>query len=274
MKTFEEQYLEMLRDLVEHGNQVQGRTKCDYVSLFGRMLTFEVSENNFPLLTTRKMSDFWADEFKAFVVKFGTNISDFEKYGHIWKSWADDNGNLGPLYGEQLRRQYPKIKEQMRDIVLGVDRSSHRRLVITMWKYDELQNMGLPPCHGTAIQFNIDEYNKKINMYCHQRSADVVLGLPHNVPYYALMLIGIVDYINFELVKNRNGDGSYTCGVMNYSLGDYHYYSNQIEGITEQLTRQPLAVPKIYAPFNYNYGEVKLINYKYHPPIKFPAAEV
>jgi thymidylate synthase len=281
MQTFEEQYLEVLRDVYLTGRGLKDRTGVGCKYKFGHMFRFDVSGNEFPLLTTRKMSDFWLYEFNAFCIERSTNISSLGKYSKIWENWADENGELGPLYGEQMRKQLPALLEQMKDYVLEVEGSEKnaRRLCMTMWNVEQLSDMRLTPCHGTVIQFDINRCDLfgsqgcyRLDMYAHQRSADLVLGLPHNIAYYTVLMHYICEYINdYCLVNNINK--MIKPQTMNYSLGNYHIYNNQFEGVEEQLHRLPYDVPSIKYNLQ-NPLESNVKGYKYHPSIKFPSAAV
>lgn len=256
----EYQYLDLLKELLEKGSYREGRNGGVY-SLFGRQMRFNLQEG-FPLLTTKKV------HFKSIVAELlwmlsgSTNNNDLLKEGvTIWNEWADEDGDLGPIYGKQWRN-FSGV-DQIYKLIQGLINDPYgRRHVVSAWNPSELQDMSLPPCH-CLFQFHVD--NGKLSCQLYQRSADFYLGSPFNIASYALLTHLIANETNLEV------------GDFVYSLGDVHLYANHIEQAKEQLTRTPYPFPEIDFPrdkpmFDLHWKDIMLLDYVSHPAIKAPVS--
>jgi len=259
-----QQYLDLVSDVLGTGNYKQNRTGVPTYSVFGRQLRFNL-QDGFPLLTTRRIF------FKAVVAELlwflsgDTNVKALQSQGiHIWDEWADENGELGPVYGAQWTHWQPGDINQIQNTVdlLKTDPNS-RRIVVDAWNVGYLPRMSLPPCHF-AFQF----YTRGIYLDCHfiMRSTDVVLGLPFNIASYALltcMMAQVTGYLPGELI---------------WTGGDVHVYTNHSQGLREQLTRPPRLLPRISLNkhvtdiFAFKIDDILLTDYYPHAHIKFPIA--
>jgi thymidylate synthase len=281
-----EQYHSLLKHVMENGSDRMDRTGVGVRSVFGYQMRFDLTKG-FPLVTTKRM--FWkglVEEFLWMVVKGSTNINDLpENVQHWWSPWADQNGDLGPIYGERFRRvvsvkeissefkyldrskKYSvKIFDPIKETIANIIHDPFsRRHVISMWDHSLLEDMKLPPCHGTVIQFYISTCNK-LSCHVYVRSNDLLLGCPVNIGFYSLLT-----HIVAQLTNKTVGD-------LIYSIGDAHIYHNHFDQVNEQLSREPYELPQLWLNPNirdidsFKYEDIKLINYKSHPPIKAPIA--
>lgn len=262
-----QQYLDLMKDIMESGHEKSDRTGTGTLSLFGRQLRFDLRKG-FPLVTTKKV------HWKAVVhellwfLKGSTNIKYLrENKVKIWDEWADENGDLGPIYGKQWRSwidakgyEIDQLAEIIQDIKETPD---SRRLLVSAWNVGELPKMALPPCH-LLYQFYVAEGRLSCMMY--QRSCDVFLGVPFNIASYALLT---------HMVSQVTG---HSPGELVMVLGDVHLYKNHLEQATLQLTREPYDLPQLTLDpdiddiDNFNFDHIVLHNYQYHPPIKAPIA--
>jgi thymidylate synthase len=263
----ERAYLDMLRDILENGAEQHDRTGVGTLSVFGRQLRCDLSEG-FPLLTTKKV------HFKSIAIELlwflrgETNVRWLQERGvSIWDEWADENGDLGPVYGKQWRRwegpdgteidQLSNILEQIKS------NPSSRRLIVSGWNPADVPNMALPPCH-TLYQFNIA--NGKLSCQLYQRSADMFLGVPFNIASYALLTAMVAQVCGLE-------PGEYI-----HTFGDAHIYSNHMDQVREQLSRTPKALPKLHLNpdakdlFAFEYEDITLEGYDPLPRIAAPVA--
>lgn len=273
------QYLDLLQKILDEGEYKDDRTGTGTISLFGHQMRFNL-QDGFPLVTTKKV------HFKSIVheliwmINGDTNIKYLNDNGvKIWDEWADDNGDLGPIYGEQWRRWgrpgfgEPTI-DQLRKAIYDIQENpDSRRIIVTAWQPSVLPdnklsfwenvdkgNAALPPCH-CFFQFYVS--NNKLSCQMYQRSADVFLGVPFNIASYALLTHIIATICHLDV------------GDFIHTFGDVHIYQNHIDQVLTQLKRDPLPLPKIeidkniWSGYSYiNPNHIKLIDYKSHPVIK------
>lgn len=261
------QYLDLLRHIMEHGTVKSDRTGVGTKSVFGYQMRFNLAEG-FPLLTTKKVHLRSIIHELLWFIAGDTNI----KYLHdnkvtIWDEWADENGDLGPVYGHQWRSwatpQGGKI-DQLANVVEQLKKNPNsRRHIVSAWNPGEVDNMALPPCHA-MFQFYVAD--NKLSCQLYQRSADVFLGVPFNIASYALLTQMIAQVCGYEL------------GEFVHTLGDTHIYLNHFEQVDTQLSREPRELPKmeinpdVKSIFDFKYEDFNLINYDPHPVIKAPIA--
>ncbi len=268
------QYLDLIRQVLENGDEKQDRTGTGTLSLFGMQSKYDLREG-FPLVTTKKvLFDAVLRELLWFL-RGSTNIhDDLAQHTPIWNAWADEKGELGPIYGYQWRKwpQYKKDPvtgemevtpiDQMR-IALDTIKNNpdSRRIIVSAWNVSDLDRMALPPCHA-FFQFYVCRGRLDLQLY--QRSADLALGVPFNIAGYALLLLMAAQECGLEP------------GIFTHTLGDAHIYTNHIEGLRRQLEREPHPLPRVkVAPkpfFDLTFDDFKLIDYTHHPFIKFPVA--
>lgn len=258
-----QQYLDLLADILEHGVVRPDRTGTGTKSLFGYQMRFNL-ENGFPLLTTKKL------HLKSIIYELiwflngDTNVKFLQDHGvRIWNEWADENGDLGPVYGAQWRSWRTAdgvIIDQISQLIEQLRSTPHsRRLIISAWNVGELDRMALPPCHA-LFQFHVAD--GKLSCQLYQRSADVFLGVPFNIASYALLTMMVAQVCDL-------GFGDFV-----HTLGDAHLYLNHIEQAKLQLTRKPYPLPKmkinpkVQSIFEYSYEDFDLLNYQSHPHIK------
>lgn len=261
------QYLDLLRHIMEHGTVKSDRTGVGTKSVFGYQMRFNLAEG-FPLLTTKKVHLRSIIHELLWFIAGDTNI----KYLHdnkvtIWDEWADENGDLGPVYGHQWRSwatpQGGKI-DQLANVVEQLKKNPNsRRHIVSAWNPGEVDNMALPPCHA-MFQFYVAD--NKLSCQLYQRSADVFLGVPFNIASYALLTQMVAQVCGYEL------------GEFVHTLGDTHIYLNHFEQVETQLSREPRELPKmeinpdVKSIFDFKYEDFNLINYDPHPVIKAPIA--
>ena len=263
----ENAYLDLLEDILRNGERQDDRTGVGTLSVFGRQLRCDLSKG-FPLLTTKKVhSKSIAIELFWFL-RGDTNIRWLQDRGvKIWDEWADENGDLGQVYGKQWRRwtgpdgteidQLTNIIEQIRN------NPASRRLIVSGWNPADVPNMALPPCH-TLYQFNVS--NGKLSCQLYQRSADMFLGVPFNIASYALLTHLVAQVCDLEV-------GDYI-----HTFGDAHIYTNHMDQVREQLSRTPRALPKLAVNpdkkdlFAFEYEDIAIEGYDPHPRISAPVA--
>lgn len=262
----EYQYLDLVRDIMANGVTRMDRTGTGTRGVFGRQIRFDLSQG-FPLLTTKKV------HFKSVAVELlwflrgDTNIKYLKDHGvSIWDEWADENGDLGPVYGKQWRSWAApdgRVIDQMRQLIENLKTNPHsRRHVISAWNPSEVEDMALPPCH-CLFQFFVAE--GKLSCQLYQRSADVFLGVPFNIASYALLTHMVAQAVGLEV------------GDFVHSFGDVHLYLNHFEQAHTQLSRDPLPFPTLkLAPqtdlFGFDYADIELIGYQSHGALKAPVA--
>jgi thymidylate synthase len=276
---FEElQYLQLMAKLLarsEHpGTLIPDRTGTGRYGLFGAQMRFNLREGRLPLLTTKKVFTKGIIHELIWLISGNTNIKYLSDNDvHIWDEWADEDGNLGPVYGKQWRywqetdRNPPYMGDtidQLANVIkdLKENRFSTRHIV-SAWNPQDVQFMALPPCH-TMFQFHVNTENE-LSCQLYQRSADVPIGIPFNIASYAILT---------HMIAKVCG---YTPGDFVHTLGDYHIYANQIEGVREQLSRLPYEFPKIEIANksdidDFTFDDIKIIGYKSHPTIKMPVS--
>jgi thymidylate synthase len=261
------QYLELLRHVRTRGVPKDDRTGTGTISVFGYQMRFDLSEG-FPAITTKKL------HFRSIIgellwfLQGDTNIHSLHEHGvSIWDEWADEDGNLGPIYGYQWRSwptadgrhvdQISRVLEQIKS------NPSSRRHIVSAWNVGEIEKMALPPCH-TLFQFYVADGRLSCQLY--QRSADIFLGVPFNIASYALLTLMVA-----QIVGLKPGDFVHT-------LGDAHLYRNHLDQADLQLTRAPRPLPqmKIKAEvdslFDFQYEDFEIVGYDPHPGIRAPVA--
>lgn len=261
------QYLDLLRHIQAEGVLKSDRTGTGTKSVFGYQMRFNLSEG-FPLLTTKKVHLKSIIHELLWFIAGDTNIKYLKDNGvSIWDEWADENGDLGPVYGHQWR-SWPapdgRSIDQLADVVSQIRKNpDSRRLIVSAWNPAEVDKMALPPCHS-LFQFYVA--NGKLSLQLYQRSADTFLGVPFNIASYALLTMMVAQCCGLE-----PGDFVHT-------LGDAHIYTNHFEQVALQLPRQPRPLPKmIINPdkkdiFNFKYEDFELTGYDPWPSIKAPVA--
>jgi thymidylate synthase len=260
-------YLDLLRHVLEHGTPKSDRTGTGTRSIFGWQLRFDLAQG-FPAVTTKKL------HFKSIVHELlwflsgTTNVGPLQQAGvSIWDEWADDAGELGPVYGAQWRTWRTADGgsiDQIRALLDEIQRAPHsRRLLVSAWNVGDLSQMALQPCH---VLFQVGIAGDRLSLQVYQRSADVFLGLPFNIASYAIlcsMLAHVTGYQPGELV---------------HTLGDAHLYSNHVEQAVLQLGREPLPPPTLWLNpdvrdlLAFRYEDIEIRDYRSHPAIRAPVA--
>ncbi|ARL49480.1 thymidylate synthase [Burkholderia pseudomallei] len=274
------QYLDLLRDIMSTGAKKMDRTGTGTISVFGRQLRFDLSEG-FPLVTTKRIHMKSVIHELLWFLNGDTNIKYLNENGvTIWDEWADESGNLGPVYGHQWRfwpRPDGTVVDQVEQLVRQIkSRPNSRRLLLTALNVAEFPDeslspvdnvregrMALAPCHCLA-QFYVNEGKLSCLLYC--RSQDVFLGTPFNIASYALLVHMLAQQCDLDV------------GELIWTGGDCHIYLNHLEQVNEQLTREPYALPTLKLArkpdevFSYRYEDFVIENYQHHPAIKAPIA--
>ena len=260
-------YLDLLQDLLDHGIQKKDRTGTGTLSVFGRQMRFDL-EQGFPMLTTKKLH--WPSIVHELLwfLSGSTNIHYLNQHGvSIWDEWADDQGELGPVYGKQWRAWQTSDGRTIDQLSLVIDTikrdPNSRRLLVNAWNVSDVAHMALPPCHY-SFQFYIAE--GRLSCLFNMRSVDVFLGLPFNIVSYALLT---------HMMAQQCG---LRPGELIWSGGDVHLYLNHLEQAREQLERRPYSLPTMQicrnppSLFEYRFDDFQLHNYQAHPHIKAPVA--
>jgi thymidylate synthase len=257
------QYHDLVRHVLTHGAKKEDRTGTGTVSVFGYQMRFDLNEG-FPLLTTKKVHLKSIIHELLWFLQGSTNIAYLKENGvRIWDEWADENGNLGPVYGYQWRN-WPKPDgthiDQITQVVNMIKTNpDSRRLIVSAWNVADVDQMKLPPCHA-FFQFYVAD--GKLSCQLYQRSADIFLGVPFNIASYALLTMMIAQVCGLKL------------GDFVHTLGDAHIYSNHFEQVNEQLTRDLRALPTMRINpavkdiFDFKFEDFTLEGYDPHPPIK------
>lgn len=262
-----QQYHQLLQHILEHGVYKSDRTGTGTLSVFGYQMRFNLAEG-FPLVTTKKVHLKSIIYELLWFLRGDTNIAYLKENGvTIWDEWADANGELGPVYGKQWRSWegakgvvVDQIKELIEQIKTNPD---SRRLIVSAWNVADLPKMALMPCH-TLFQFYVA--NGKLSCQLYQRSADVFLGVPFNIASYALLTLMIAQVCRLQP------------GEFIHTFGDAHIYSNHMEQVKLQLSREPYPLPvmklnpEVTDIFSFRYEDFTLENYQCHPAIKAPVA--
>lgn len=260
-------YLDLMQKVLDEGTFKEDRTGTGTLSIFGHQMRFDLSKG-FPVVTTKKLHLRSIIHELLWFLQGNTNIAYLKENNvRIWDDWADENGNLGPVYGHQWR-SWPtadgKAIDQITNLINSIKTNpDSRRLIVSAWNVSDVENMALPPCH-TLFQFYV--LNGKLSCQLYQRSADIFLGVPFNIASYALLTMMVAHVCNLE-----PGDFIHT-------FGDAHLYSNHLEQAKEQLTRtiRPLPTMKIDSSikdiFGFKYEHFELVDYDPAPHIKAPVA--
>ncbi|WP_145148379.1 thymidylate synthase [Paenibacillus xylanexedens] len=260
-------YLDLLQDILNNGVHKGDRTGTGTQSVFGRQLRYDLSEG-FPLVTTKRIHLKSVIHELLWFLSGDTNISYLKENGvKIWDDWADENGDLGPVYGSQWRTWEAPNGEKIDQIAAVIDSIKNnpdsRRHLVSAWNVAEINHMKLPPCHF-AFQFYVAE--GKLSCMLTMRSVDTFLGLPFNIASYALLTHMIAQQCDLEV------------GEFIWSGGDVHIYSNHVDQVKTQLEREPYALPKLVIKrkpdsiFDYKFEDFEFENYQHHPGIKAPIA--
>ena len=267
------QYQDLLKYIKENGVEKKDRTGTGTISVFGYQMKFDLNKG-FPLVTTKKLHLRSIIYELIWFINGGTNINYLNDNGvSIWDEWADEKGDLGPIYGAQWRNWNNDGVDQLKDVISSLkENPSSRRMIVTAWNPNIIPNTkktfsenvkegkaALPPCHA-FFQFYVADNKLSCQMY--QRSADVFLGVPFNIASYALLTFMIAQVCELEV------------GEFVHTLGDAHIYLNHLEQVDLQLSRDPLELPKlklnpiIKSIEDFKYEDIEIIDYKFHPPIK------
>jgi thymidylate synthase len=282
-----QQYHQLVRQVLEQGERREDRTGTGTLSIFGAQTRYDLRQG-FPLLTTKKV--LWAGVVRELLwfLRGSTNIrDDLTQHSPIWDAWADEDGELGPIYGHQWRHWGAPFKQRQGDpsplaretatpdgapdsegSALGIDQieqaialikrdPSSRRIIVSAWNVADIPHMALPPCHA-FFQFYVQRGRLDVQLY--QRSADIGLGVPFNIASYALLLMLVAQECRL------------TPGVLVHTLGDAHIYLNHVEGLKLQLTREPYPLPRVEIAnkplAEVGFEDIKLVGYQHHPFIK------
>ena len=255
-----QEYLDLLKKVKESGKPKGDRTGTGTISIFGHQMRFNLKES-FPLLTTKKIHFKSVAYELLWFLKGDTNIKYLKDNGvSIWDEWADENGDLGPVYGKQWRdwKGADGFHDQISSVIEQIKNNPNsRRHIVSAWNVAEIPSMALAPCH---ILFQFYVQDGKLSCQLYQRSADVFLGVPFNIASYALLTHMIANVCNLEV------------GDFVHTLGDAHLYNNHLTQAEEQLSRSPLEPPQIKVSQKtsidaYEFEDFELINYQHHPHI-------
>lgn len=261
------QYLDLMRHVKTHGVRKEDRTGTGTLSVFGHQMRFDL-RHDFPVVTTKKLHLKSIIHELLWFLRGETNIHYLKENGvSIWNEWADENGELGPIYGYQWRswptpdgRHIDQISQVIEQIKTKPD---SRRLIVSAWNVGEIDNMALPPCHA-FFQFYVADGRLSCQLY--QRSADIFLGVPFNIASYALLTLMVAQVTGLQP------------GEFIWTGGDCHLYSNHLEQVDLQLSREPYPLPQmklnpeITSIFDFKYEDFELTGYQSHPAIKAPVA--
>ncbi|MBC7404091.1 MAG: thymidylate synthase [Cytophaga sp.] len=262
-----QQYLDFMRHVQQHGIKKTDRTGTGTISVFAHQMRFDLS-TGFPLLTTKKLHLKSIIHELIWFLAGSTNIQYLKENGvSIWDDWADENGDLGPVYGSQWRSwplpnggHVDQIAQVIEQIKVNPD---SRRLIVSAWNVADIPHMKLPPCHA-LFQFYVAD--GKLSCQLYQRSADIFLGVPFNIASYALLT---------HMVAQQTG---LDVGEFIWTGGDCHLYSNHLNQVEEQLARSTFALPKLVIKrkpdsiFDYQFNDFEIVDYQFHPHIKAPIA--
>ncbi len=262
-----QQFLSFMRHVRDHGVRKDDRTGTGTLSVFGHQMRFDLSQG-FPLVTTKKLHTKSIIHELLWFLRGDSNIRYLQENGiSIWNEWADENGELGPIYGVQWRR-WPtpsgNTVDQIKDVVnLLRDNPDSRRILVSAWNAADISKMAIPPCH-TMFQFHVAD--DKLSCQLYQRSADVFLGVPFNIASYALLTHMLAQQADLKV------------GDFIWTGGDCHLYLNHLEQADEQLSREPLTSPRLAIKrrpdsiFDYRFEDFEILNYEFHPHIKAAVA--
>ena len=257
------QYLDLVQRVLNEGVQKEDRTGTGTLSVFGHQMRFNLEEG-FPLLTTKKLHLKSIIYELLWFLRGETNVRYLRAHGvSIWDEWANENGDLGPIYGHQWR-SWPDYEDGSIDQISNAietikNNPDSRRIIVSAWNVADLKDMALPPCHA-LFQFYVA--NGKLSLQLYQRSADIFLGVPFNIASYALLLMMMAQVTGLE------------AGEFIHTLGDAHIYNNHLEQVKLQLTRDPRPLPhmtlnpEVKSIFDFQYEDFQLTGYDPHPHIK------
>lgn len=256
-----------MKHILDHGVPKQDRTGTGTLSVFGYQTRFDLADG-YPLLTTKKLHVKSIIYELLWFLRGDTNVRYLNDHGvNIWNEWADDEGDLGPVYGAQWRSwrtaDHASI-DQIAEVINQIKTSpDSRRLIVTAWNPGEISEMHLPPCHA-LFQFYVS--NGRLSCQLYQRSADVFLGVPFNIASYALLTLMVAQVCGLA------------AGEFVHTFGDVHLYSNHIEQAREQLAREPFQLPQmrinaaVRSIFDFDYTDFELVGYQAHPHIRAEVA--
>ncbi|MGV3546788.1 MAG: thymidylate synthase [Pedobacter sp.] len=257
------QYLDLMQHVLDTGTQKHDRTGTGTISVFGYQMRFNLQEG-FPMVTTKKLHLKSIIHELIWFLQGDTNIKYLKDNGvRIWDEWADENGNLGPVYGSQWR-SWPTPNgghiDQITQIINTIKNNpDSRRIIVSAWNVAEIENMALPPCHA-FFQFYVAD--GKLSCQLYQRSADIFLGVPFNIASYALLTMMVAQVCGLE------------AGDFIHTFGDAHIYNNHLEQVNLQLSRDPKPLPtmkinpEVKNIFDFKFEDFELTNYEAHPHIK------
>ncbi|MFG0213589.1 thymidylate synthase [Brevibacillus porteri] len=257
------QYLDLCQRILDEGVTKEDRTGTGTTSVFGHQMRFDLSEG-FPMVTTKKLHMKSIIHELLWFLSGDTNVRYLQENGvRIWNEWADESGDLGPVYGSQWRSftgRDGKTVDQIQWIIDEIKRNpDSRRLIVSAWNPAELDKMALPPCH---LLFQFYVANGKLSCQLYQRSGDTFLGVPFNIASYALLTHMVAHVTGLEV------------GDFVHTIGDAHLYLNHIEQVKLQLTREPKPLPKLVlnpevtSIFDFKYEDIEIVGYESHPHIK------
>ena len=251
-----QQYLDLLRDIMDNGVDKMDRTGVGTRSVFGRQMRFDLSKG-FPLVTTKKVHLKSIIYELLWFIKGDTNVKYLQDHGvRIWNEWADENGDLGPVYGSQWRNWNGEGIDQLAEVIHKLKTNPNdRRMIVSAWNVSKIPEMKLPPCH---MMFQFYVADGKLSCMLYQRSCDMFLGVPFNIASYALLTMMIAQVCGL------------TPGEFVHTLGDTHIYHNHFEQVREQLSREPYPLPQMrlnpaVTDINdFKYEDFELLNYQCH----------
>ena len=261
------QYLDLMQKVLDEGQEKSDRTGTGTLSIFGHQMKFDLSKG-FPLVTTKKVHLKSIIHELIWFLQGSTNISYLKENGvSIWDEWADENGDLGPVYGAQWR-SWPDGNngtiDQIENLINGINNNpDSRRHIVSAWNPALVDDMALPPCHS-LFQFYVA--NGELSCQLYQRSADIFLGVPFNIASYALLTHMIAQVCNLK------------AGKFVHTLGDAHLYVNHLEQAKLQLSREVMGLPELKLSsnvdniFDFKYEDIEIVNYESHPAISAPIA--
>lgn len=259
------EYLDLMQRILDEGVEKSDRTGTGTISVFGHQMRFDLSEG-FPVVTTKKVHLKSVLHELLWFISGETNIGYLQDNGvRIWNEWADENGDLGPVYGKQWRRWKTQDGTEVDQLAKAIEmiktNPNSRRIIVSAWNAGELDEMALMPCHA-FFQFRVA--NGKLDCQLYQRSADVFLGVPFNIASYALLTHMVAQVCGLE------------AGEFVHTIGDAHLYLNHLEQAKLQLSREPLSLPKLHLDQNimdideFTYESITVEGYEHHPHISAP----
>lgn len=264
-------YLSLLKEVLEHGKHKDDRTGTGTRSLFGRQIRYDVGREGLPIVTTKKVHIKSVIHELLWFISGNTNVKYLQNNGvKIWDEWADELGDLGPVYGAQWRSWAGHI-DQLEEVIEEAKRRPYsRRLIVSAWNPEEIPSMALAPCH---TMFQLDITDDRVNMQLYQRSADIFLGVPFNIASYSILLHMIT-----QCLKEERSLSHLEVGEFVHTFGDVHLYDNHVEQAKKQLTRLPLGNSKLWLQPNiqniddFRYDDIMVYDYDHHPAIRADVA--